>query len=63
MLYSFVADRIGPINTDIIYLTLACLANFLIWTFAYTYGTLIAFAAVFGLVCGSYFTLGITTFP
>ncbi|KAJ8657042.1 hypothetical protein O0I10_007376 [Lichtheimia ornata] len=53
----FVSDRIGPINTDILYLTLACLANFLIWTFAYSYGVLMAFAAVFGLVCGSYFTL------
>ncbi|CDS12707.1 hypothetical protein LRAMOSA04893 [Lichtheimia ramosa] len=57
ILCGFVADRAGPINTSIIYLTLACLANFLIWTFAYTYGVLMAFAAVFGLVCGSYFTL------
>ncbi|KAI9494789.1 major facilitator superfamily domain-containing protein [Zychaea mexicana] len=53
----FLADKLGNVNTNIIYLVIAGLSNFLIWTFAYTYGTLMAFMAVFGFTCGSYFTL------
>ncbi|KAI9261550.1 major facilitator superfamily domain-containing protein [Phascolomyces articulosus] len=53
----FLADKLGNINTNIIYLTIASLSNFLIWTFAYTYGTLVAFMAIFGFTCGSYFAL------
>ncbi|KAI9323544.1 major facilitator superfamily domain-containing protein [Dichotomocladium elegans] len=52
-----IADRLGHVNTNIIFLVICCLSNFLIWTFAYTYATLMAFAVVFGLACGSFFTL------
>jgi MFS family permease len=44
-------------NAHLCFVFLACISNFLIWTFANNYGTLMAFAAVFGLSCGSYFAL------
>ncbi|KAI8148165.1 major facilitator superfamily domain-containing protein [Fennellomyces sp. T-0311] len=53
----YVADRFGLINTNILYLVISSLASFLIWVFAYTYGTLMAYMAIFGFFCGSYFTL------
>lgn len=39
------------------YILVCGLSSFLIWTFAYNYGVLMAFCIVFGLFCGSYFTL------
>ncbi|CAO3639033.1 unnamed protein product [Cunninghamella blakesleeana] len=53
----YTADRIGLLNADIIFRTMCGLSSFLIWTFAYDYGVLMAFCVVFGLFCGSYFTL------
>ena len=44
-------------NALIIAHFVSSLSAFLIWVFAYNYGTLMAFAAVFGLVCSSYFAL------
>ena len=54
----YLADRLGLINTNILYLIISSLSCFLIWVFAYTYGTLVAYMAIFGFFCGSYFTLG-----
>ncbi|KAI8096592.1 major facilitator superfamily domain-containing protein [Halteromyces radiatus] len=51
------ADRIGKVNTNIIFTVLGGLSSFLIWTFATNYGTLMAYSVVFGLFCGSYFAL------
>ncbi|KAI9299734.1 major facilitator superfamily domain-containing protein [Cunninghamella echinulata] len=51
------ADRIGKVNTNIIFTLIGGLSTFLIWTFAETYGTLMAYAAIFGIFCGSYFAL------
>ncbi|CAO3591427.1 unnamed protein product [Absidia cylindrospora] len=51
------ADRIGKLNTNILFTTASGLSTFLIWTFAKTYGVLMAYSAVFGLFCGSYFAL------
>jgi predicted MFS family arabinose efflux permease len=44
-------------NANICFIFVACISNFLIWTFATSYGSLMAFAAVLGLSCGSYFAL------
>ncbi|CAO3631966.1 unnamed protein product [Cunninghamella blakesleeana] len=51
------AQKIGMINTNIIFTILGGLSSLLIWTFAYNYGVLMAYAVVFGLFCGSYFAL------
>ncbi|KAG0170574.1 hypothetical protein DFQ30_002291 [Apophysomyces sp. BC1015] len=53
----FLADRIGRLNADIIYTFLCGLSSLLIWTFASSYGILMAYCVVFGLFCGSYFAL------
>lgn len=55
---SLVADRIGPINTDAIFLTITGLSTLLIWMFAYDFSTLVGYSIVLGLFCGSYFALG-----
>ncbi|KAG0164234.1 hypothetical protein DFQ30_010249 [Apophysomyces sp. BC1015] len=52
-----VGDRIGRINTNIILTILAGLSSFLIWSFAFTFGVMMAFSVVFGLFCGSYYAL------
>ncbi|KAI9322316.1 major facilitator superfamily domain-containing protein [Dichotomocladium elegans] len=52
----FIADRIGRMNALIICDIIAASSAFLIWTFAYTYGTMMAFAVTFGLVCSIYFS-------
>ncbi|KAF7727412.1 hypothetical protein EC973_007576 [Apophysomyces ossiformis] len=53
----YLADRIGRLNTSIIYTILGGLSSFLVWTFAYTYGVMMLFSILFGLFCGSYFAL------
>lgn len=55
---SFLADRIGPINTNILYAILSGLSSFLVWNFANSFGTLMAFSVIFGFFCGSYSALG-----
>ncbi|KAI9265094.1 major facilitator superfamily domain-containing protein [Phascolomyces articulosus] len=54
----YLADRIGAINTNIIYLCIGAISNLLIWTFAYSYGVLAAFMAIYGFIYGSYYALG-----
>ncbi|CAO3594044.1 unnamed protein product [Absidia cylindrospora] len=51
------ADKIGRLNADIIWTIVCGLCSLLIWTFAYSYGILMAYGILFGLFCGSYFTL------
>jgi MFS family permease len=58
-LVGFVSDKIGRLNADIIWTIICGLCSFLIWTFAYSYGVLLAYGFLFGLFCGSYFTLGL----
>ncbi|ORX53053.1 MFS general substrate transporter [Hesseltinella vesiculosa] len=56
-LMGYVADYIGKLNTNLIVTIIGGLSSLLIWTFAYDYGTLMAYAVVFGLTCASYFCL------
>ncbi|OBZ87742.1 putative transporter ESBP6 [Choanephora cucurbitarum] len=53
----FLADRIGKINTNLIFTFISSLSCLLIWTFAGSYGSLMAFSVVFGLTSGSFFAL------
>jgi MFS family permease len=50
-------DRIGQLNSNIIFTVISALSNFLIWTFAYSYSSLMGFMVVYGFFCGSYFAL------
>ncbi|KAI9488035.1 major facilitator superfamily domain-containing protein [Zychaea mexicana] len=50
-------DRLGPINSNFLFVTITGLSSMLLWKFAYSYGMLIAFMIVFGFACGSYFSL------
>lgn len=51
------ADRIGRLNANIIFLLITAVSSLLIWTFAFTYATMMGFGIVFGFACGSYFAL------
>ncbi|KAI9496140.1 major facilitator superfamily domain-containing protein [Zychaea mexicana] len=52
------ADRFGLVNINSLFLMISGLSTLLIWTFAYDFGTLMAFSVIFGFFCGSYFSLG-----
>lgn len=55
--FRVLADRFGCVNTNILYALMSCLSTFLIWTFAYDYGSMMAYVVVFGLFGGSFFAL------
>lgn len=55
--YSALADRVGRINSNIIFTLLTAISCLLIWTFAFDYQSLMGFSAVYGFGCGSYFAL------
>ncbi|KAG2220502.1 hypothetical protein INT45_000913 [Circinella minor] len=52
-----VSDRIGPINTNIIFTVISALSNLIIWTFAFNYGAIIVFMIVIGFTSGCYLSL------
>lgn len=53
----FLADKIGRININLLFTLITALSCLLIWTFAFSYGSLMAFSTVFGLTSGSYFAV------
>ncbi|KAI8394330.1 major facilitator superfamily domain-containing protein [Radiomyces spectabilis] len=53
----YLADRIGKLNTHTIFTFIGGLSSLLIWTFAYSYGTLVAFSVILGFFAGTYFSL------
>jgi MFS family permease len=57
LLAGVLADKFGNLNSNLLFHLIAALSCLLIWTFAETYGTFMAFSAVFGLSSGSYFAL------
>ncbi|KAG0780579.1 hypothetical protein G6F22_009537 [Rhizopus arrhizus] len=72
IMIGFLADRIGKINSNLIFTVITGLSSLLIWAFANSYGSLMAFSAVFGLTSGAYFAqispvtasiLGMEKFP
>lgn len=57
LVLGYFADRIGRLNMYIIVSTCAGLFCMLLWPFAKTYETMMAFAVLFGLTCGIYYAL------
>ncbi|CDH58760.1 mfs transporter [Lichtheimia corymbifera JMRC:FSU:9682] len=68
----YMSDRIGRLNTHLLCLFVSAISCLLLWMFAHTYGTIMAFAVMFGFVGSSYYTvlspltasiLGVEKFP
>ncbi|CAO3698835.1 unnamed protein product [Rhizopus stolonifer] len=57
LVLGYFADRIGRINMYSIVSILAGLFCMVVWPFAKTYETMMAFSALFGFTCGIYFPL------
>ncbi|KAG2213129.1 hypothetical protein INT47_011278 [Mucor saturninus] len=57
LVLGYYADRIGRLNMFMIASTLAGLFCMLLWPFAKTYETMMAFAVLFGFTCGIYYAL------
>lgn len=55
------ADYIGPLNTSVLYSTIAAISALAIWMVAYTYASLTIFAVIFCFFGSSYFSL--CTYP
>ncbi|KAI9263146.1 major facilitator superfamily domain-containing protein [Phascolomyces articulosus] len=53
----FLADRFGVVNINILFVLISGLSTLLMWSFAYSYGLLMAYSTIFGLVSGSFFAL------
>ncbi|KAI8143757.1 major facilitator superfamily domain-containing protein [Fennellomyces sp. T-0311] len=53
----YIADHIGRLNTHIISTLLAAVSVFAIWTIAFDYNTIMAFAIVYGFFGTSYYAL------
>jgi MFS family permease len=57
LVLGYFADRIGRLNMYILVSTSAGLFCMLLWPFAKTYETMMAFAVLFGFTCGIYYAL------
>ncbi|KAG1443527.1 hypothetical protein G6F56_010642 [Rhizopus delemar] len=57
LVLGYIADRIGRINMFAIASTSSGLFCMLLWPFAKTYETMMAFAVLFGFTCGIYYAL------
>ncbi|SAM00690.1 hypothetical protein [Absidia glauca] len=57
LVLGYFADRVGRLNMYIAASTFSGLMCMLLWPFAKTYGTLMAFAVLFGFTCGIYYAL------
>ncbi|ORY95385.1 major facilitator superfamily domain-containing protein [Syncephalastrum racemosum] len=57
IVFGFIADRIGRLNTYCIASTLAGLFCFVIWPFANSFGVMVAFVVLWGFTCGIYYAL------
>lgn len=55
--FRFLADYVGHVNIIIIYSIISGLANLVIWSYANTFGTLMAFSIIFGFFGGAFITL------
>jgi MFS family permease len=57
LILGYFADHIGRLNMFMIASTFSGLFCMLLWPFAKTYETMMAFAILFGFTCGIYYTL------
>ncbi|KAI9258447.1 major facilitator superfamily domain-containing protein [Helicostylum pulchrum] len=53
----FLADYVGHVNIIIVYSIISGLSNLVIWTYANSFGTLMAFSIIFGFFGGAFITL------
>ncbi|KAI9058784.1 MFS general substrate transporter [Trametes sanguinea] len=56
-LIGFLADRIGPVNALWAVIMLSGLTQLLVWTFVSNYAGIMAFAIMYGFVCGCFLSL------
>ncbi|KAI0659615.1 MFS general substrate transporter [Cubamyces menziesii] len=56
-LIGFLADRIGPVNSLWAMVMLSGLTQLLVWTFVSNYAGIMAFAIMYGFVCGCFLSL------
>ncbi|KAI0354277.1 MFS general substrate transporter [Trametes cingulata] len=56
-LIGFLADRIGPVNALWAVIMLSGLTQLLVWTFVSSYAGIMAFAIMYGFVCGCFLSL------
>ncbi|CDO68764.1 hypothetical protein BN946_scf184989.g30 [Trametes cinnabarina] len=56
-LIGFLADRMGPVNALWAVIMLSGLTQVLVWTFVSTYAGIMAFAIMYGFVCGCFLSL------
>ncbi|KAI0830271.1 MFS general substrate transporter [Trametes gibbosa] len=56
-LIGFLADRIGPVNALWAVVMLSGLTQLLVWTFISNYAGIMAFAIMYGFVCGCFLSL------
>ncbi|KAL7278707.1 hypothetical protein ACG7TL_007709 [Trametes sanguinea] len=56
-LIGFLADRIGPVNALWSVIMLSGLTQLLVWTFVSNYAGIMAFAIMYGFVCGCFLSL------
>lgn len=57
LVLGYFADKIGRLNMYVIASTFSGLMCMLLWPFAKTYNSLMAFAVLFGFTCGIYYAL------
>ncbi|GAA5795527.1 hypothetical protein HPULCUR_000885 [Helicostylum pulchrum] len=57
VLVGSIGDRIGRLNANIIFTFGSAFSNLFIWTFAHSFGVLVAYSVLFGLFCGAYFAM------
>ncbi|KAI8369713.1 major facilitator superfamily domain-containing protein [Blakeslea trispora] len=57
LIAGYLGDRFGKLNSNIVFTLLCAISSLLIWTFAYSYGSMMGFCVIFGLSCGSYFVM------
>ncbi|GAA5808186.1 hypothetical protein MFLAVUS_001571 [Mucor flavus] len=57
VLVGTIGDRIGRLNANIIFTFGSAFSNLFIWTFAHSFGVLVAYSVLFGLFCGAYFAM------
>ncbi|KAI9329949.1 major facilitator superfamily domain-containing protein [Pilaira anomala] len=57
ILVGFIGDRIGRLNANIIFTFGSSFSSLFVWTFATSFGVLVAYAVLFGLCCGAYFAM------
>lgn len=61
-MHRIIGDKIGSVNCSIIFGTVTAFSTLLLWTFAHSFGTLMAYACIFGFFGSVYFVFGECSF-